>query len=419
MESGSSTFQHPSPSAAISSNPTSLPPVPSEDGASSAAAAAAAATAAAAAAAAVAAVVEAEASVGESAETPPIGGAAASSDALSDQDNGIGASGGLRNGASAAALAGISGGTLAGIGEGAVVGANSVPANEERDIVREYLDHVRSGAPHDARRYHEACEVAYARKPGGLAQAKDALELARLSNAQCKVMLSVMNVTGCKNACLAAKRYILACKMVQRQVALQALFDITTRHELVQAHEQRADGGTPEEEVARIKRLPKTSASADTVRPGLETSELVTWARGDVPVFVDGDVAVATPSLDVKPPMPHPVTHGASPADQRPVDAPRVGRPRKAEPDDPRPLRRRRFSSGDALMVSNAELQVKEAEAAAASAKAVQETLKAIREAEAMLNQCEQKDESGRAFYRSIIGQLRQKMISLVGGVRS
>eukprot|EP00171_Calliarthron_tuberculosum_P014242 IDg14242t1 len=207
--------------------------------------------------------------------------------------------------------------------------------------------------------------------------------------------------------------------MVQRQVALQSLFDITTRQDLVQVHEQRADGGTPELEVTRIKHLPKTSASSDTVRPGLATSELITWARGDIPVFLAGDVAVHMPSLDVEPPAPELNNAGGAPTEQRSTDSPRVGRPRKAEPDDPRALRRRRVSAGDALMVSNAELQVKEAEAATASAKAVQETLKAIREAESMLAQCEQKDEGGQAFYRSIIDQLRQKMVNLVGWVRS
>lgn len=308
----------------------------------------------------------------------------------------------------------------------AIVGA---PTCEGRDIVRDYLAQVRRGAPHDARRYHEACEVAYARKPSGLTQATDALELARLSNAQCKVMLSVMNVTGCKNACLAAKKYILACKMVQRQVALQALFDITTRLDLVQAHEQRADGGTAEEEVARIKNLPKTSASAEPVRPGMLISELVSWARGDVPVFVDDDIVIGAPSLEVAPNvLTLGVPSGSSGASPRAPDAPRVGRPRKADSDDGRLgrrikcesedgriVRRRRLSSGEALMMTESELQIIEADAVSASAKAVQESLKAIKDAEAMISECEADDESGRAFYRSIITQLRQKLVTVVG----
>lgn len=190
-------------------------------------------------------------------------------------------------------------------GDGLVVGDGVEVSEEEdedtRDLVHEIVEEERNGAPHDARRHHTACLIGFVRKPANLMEASDTLELGRLSNAQCKVMLSVMNVTGCKNSNLAAKKYILACKMVQRQVTLQSLFDITSRLHLVQPQEQRADGGTPDAEVSRIKSLPKTSASAEPARPGQGMLELVNWARGDVPVFVNNEVLVGEPSLESNP----------------------------------------------------------------------------------------------------------------------
>ncbi len=284
------------------------------------------------------------------------------------------------------------------------------PVEDSRDIVRDYLVEVRRGAPHDARRYHEACEIAFTRKPNSLQQSTDALELARLSNAQCKVMLSVMNVTGCKNSCLAAKKYILACKMVQRQVALQALFDITSRLGLVPAHEQRADGGTLDAEVARIKSLPKTSAAAEPPRPGQLVTELVNWARGDVPVFMDNDVVIGEPPISQ--------TVGALDEEalvkQENEVKRRVGRPRVK--DEERPLRRRRVTiAGDHVQSVDNEIFIKEAEAQSAGARAVQDTLKAIRDTEEVMNSCSEEDIEGRTFYKSVIDILRTKMGNIIG----
>ncbi len=286
-------------------------------------------------------------------------------------------------------------------------------ANGSGDIVRDFLAEVRRGAPHDARRYHEACELAFARKPATLQQSMDALELARLSNSQCKVMLSVMNVTGCKNSCLAAKKYILACKMVQRSVALQSLFDITSRLNLVQAHEQRADGGTPEDEVARIKSLPKTSACAEQTRPGQMLAESVAWSRGDIPVFVEDEVIVGEPPIDS---LPATAIDGDTKSDLK-----RRPPTRRPSDTDDRIRQKRRYCSvsgpatGDTSVGHEADLSVKESEAQSASARAVSDTIKAIKEAEAMMTTCDEDDENGREFYKSVVSTLRQKMAAVVG----
>lgn len=303
--------------------------------------------------------------------------------------------------------------------------------DSDNDIVREYLLDVRRQAPHDARRYHEACEIAFTRKPSSLQQSTDSLELARLSNAQCKVMLSVMNVTGCKNSCLAAKKYILACKMVQRQVSLQALFDITSRLGLVPAHEQRSDGGTLDSEVARIKSLPKTSAAAEPPRPGQLVTDLVNWARGDVPVFHDNDVIIGQPAITIT----------SSPLDDATGTAPgtttghiksedvlkkRVTRTRNnnSNNNDERNPRRRRVTADDLMGTGTTagnslhpdnEVFIKEAEAQSAGARAVQDTLKAIKDTEDVMNSCTEDDAEGRAFYKAVIETLRSKMATIIG----
>jgi len=301
----------------------------------------------------------------------------------------------------------------------AVNAVNTVVVNQQQvqdanDIVREYLLDVRRQAPHDARRYHEACEIAFTRKPSSLQQSTDSLELARLSNAQCKVMLSVMNVTGCKNSCLAAKKYILACKMVQRQVSLQALFDITSRLGLVPAHEQRSDGGTLDSEVARIKSLPKTSAAAEPPRPGQLVTDLVNWARGDVPVFHDNDVIIGQPAITIT----------SSPLDEvksEDVLKKRVNRTRgNNAAEEERNVRRRRVTAGDLMAAGNNlhpdnEVFIKEAEAQSAGARAVQDTLKAIKDTEDVMNACTEDDADGRAFYKAVIETLRSKMATIIG----
>jgi len=137
-------------------------------------------------------------------------------------------------------------------------------------------------------------KLSFRRVPGSVQQTNETLYLASLSSDELKAIHSIVKVTGAKNASNRIKSHVLACRMVQRELSLSLLMYALHPPEEGDCLQVVQPSDHIKNELSRLRSLPLASVKFATTPFTLERLE---WARGDVPSFVNGEVAVGEPPI--------------------------------------------------------------------------------------------------------------------------